>query len=57
MHSVGFIHTDIKPDNLAFSEKRQKHVFLDFGLSSLRPERKEEKSLVSFMGTLSYCSE
>ena len=56
MHSVGFIHSDIKPENIAFSETSQKHVFLDFGLSSLRPEKKGEKSLVSFIGTLSYCS-
>ena len=57
MHSVGFVHSDIKPENIAFSEKKQKYVFLDFGFSSLRQERRGEKSLVSFMGTLAYCSE
>lgn len=37
MHSIGFIHLDIKPENIVFSENHQKHVFIDFGLSNLIP--------------------
>ena len=35
MHSFGFVHLDIKPENIAFSKKLQKHIFIDFGLSKL----------------------
>ena len=57
MHSIGFIHMDIKPENIVFSEKFEKHVFIDFGLSCLKKERIGEKSLTYFIGTLRYCSE
>lgn len=57
MHSIGFVHLDIKPDNIAFSDKLQKHVFIDFGLSSLIKQKRGEKSLTFFVGTLKYSSE
>ena len=33
MHSYHIIHYDIKPENLCFSNKYNKVVFIDFGLS------------------------
>lgn len=57
MHSVHFIHIDIKPSNLAFSNSLQKYVFIDFGLSKIIGESEGEKTKTRFEGTLSYCSE
>lgn len=35
MHSISFIHLDIKPSNIAYSKRLNKYVFLDFGISRL----------------------
>ena len=56
MHSFGFVHLDVKPENIAFSENLEKHIFLDFGLSKLISEKIGEKSLTQFVETLHFCS-
>ncbi len=33
MHSLKFVHNDIKPENLAYSNSHEEMVFIDFGLS------------------------
>lgn len=57
MHSLNFIHFDIKPDNIAYSEVKNKQVFLDYGLSNFIEEKPGYKTKTGFRGTLSYCSE
>lgn len=57
MHSLGFIHIDIKPSNISFSVIRNSHVFLDYGLSKLIKEKPGEKTETTFRGTISYCSD
>lgn len=57
MHSIRFIHLDIKPSNIAYSPHFKKYVFLDFGLSALISEKFGQKTLSKFIGTPNYCSE
>lgn len=57
LHSLKFIHLDIKPANLAYSNTFNKYVFIDFGLSILIEEDIGYKSFSNFIGTLAYCSE
>jgi serine/threonine protein kinase len=33
MHSLGFLHRDIKPNNIMFSKYYDKFVYIDFGIS------------------------
>jgi serine/threonine protein kinase len=48
MHSIHFIHMDIKKDNVAFSNSFNKYVFIDFGLSKLIRQNHNEKTLTKF---------
>ena len=57
MHAVNLVHIDIKPLNIAFSNLRKKHVFLDFGLSRLIKEKPGFKTKTNFRGTINYCSD
>ena len=56
MHSLNFVHVDIKPENLAFSNSLKKNVFIDFGLSKIINEPPGQKTRTRFEGTLTYCS-
>ena len=33
LHSLNFVHKDIKPENVVFSQCLQKYVFIDFGVT------------------------
>lgn len=57
LHSMGFVHLDIKPENMMFSPTFAKYVLIDFGLSRLIAQKVGEKTLTSFAGSLKYCSE
>lgn len=57
MHSLNFIHFDIKPPNIAYSGLRAKHVFIDYGMSKLIKEKPGFKTRTGFKGTLAFCSE
>ena len=56
MHLFKIIHADIKPSNIAYSQKRQKYVFIDFGLSKIINEDYGYKSLTYFKGSPEFCS-
>lgn len=57
LHELRFMHRDIKPGNIAYSNTNRKNVFIDFGLSKLISEPPGEKSITAFTGTLSFCSQ
>lgn len=56
MHSFQFVHLDIKDDNICYSKKKKEFVFIDFGLSTILPERLGRKSYTMYQGTANYCS-
>jgi serine/threonine protein kinase len=55
MHCFKIIHADIKPENVAFSYKLGKAVFIDFGLSLISKEKVGLKTNISFRGSPKYC--
>lgn len=57
MHSAKFVHVDIKPSNIAFSNFFNKHIFIDFGLSDIIKETYGKRTITKFRGTVFYCSE
>lgn len=57
MHMLGFYHGDIKYDNIGWSPKFKKFVFLDFGFSKFINEELGFKTASRFQGTYNYCSE
>lgn len=57
MHSIGFVHVDIKPANIAYSHYHNSYVFIDFGISKIIKQKLGEKKNMKFEGTLAYCSE
>jgi len=56
LHSYHIVHFDIKPDNIAFSNKWAKFVFIDFGLTDCIQEDIGSLKMMSFRGSLEYCS-
>jgi len=65
MHTVGFIHRDIKPDNFAINHVHKNLVMLfDFGLARQilvkdkndKMKLREPRNKVAFRGTVRYCS-
>lgn len=56
MHSLKFIHFDIKPANIMFSYTLKKYVLIDFGISISITELPGDKVLTNFKGTYSYAS-
>ena len=55
MHELNIFHLDIKTDNLMFSPKQKKIVFIDYNLSEILSVKKGNKTLLGFRGTLEYC--
>ena len=56
MHSIGIVHRDIKPPNIAWSNNFKKWVLLDFGFTRFLKEEIGEKTKTFFHGTYSYSS-
>jgi casein kinase 1 len=57
LHKIGYVHRDIKPDNLVIGfEERKKVIYLiDFGLAKrIEETRSEERKKI--MGSLGYMS-
>jgi len=56
MHRLRLVHFDIKPENIMYSRKQGKYVFIDFGLSAFSGEDLGSKNLINFVGSLMYCT-
>lgn len=56
MHEINLIHGDINNSNILWSNNKNKHVFIDFGLSYFIREELGNKSMKYFQGTYQYCS-
>ena len=56
MHSLNFIHFDIKFENVGYSSSLKKYVYLDFGLSEIIYKGLGTKINTFFKGTPNYCS-
>ena len=61
LHDNGFIHRDIKPDNILFEERNSNQVkLIDFGLSKKYLDKNnnhiEYKDGKKIIGTIKYCS-
>jgi serine/threonine protein kinase len=39
MHQLNMTHNDIKPDNIVYSSKLKKLVFIDFGMSEINRQK------------------
>jgi len=57
MHKNRIIHYDIKPQNICFSEERNKFVLIDFGFSEILNVKLGYKTMTGFRGSAKYCSE
>ncbi|KAI1730168.1 protein kinase domain-containing protein [Ditylenchus destructor] len=65
LHTAGFIHRDVKPDNFACDFVQKNLIILfDFGLArqilvldeNKKPKLREPRTKVAFRGTVRYCS-
>ena len=56
MHSLQICHCDVKITNIAWSEEKNKMVFLDFGFTQFILEKIGQKTFTSFIGSYYYCS-
>ena len=52
MHSLNIFHLDIKPQNIMYSYRYKKPVFIDFNLSDILEVKPGEKIIMNFRGTL-----
>ncbi len=56
MHKLHLVHKDIKPENILFSETRNKYIYVDFGMTAFIKESFTQRSLSQYEGTLKYSS-
>lgn len=55
-HFFRLIHYDIKPENICFSPKQDRLVFIDFGFSEFSSVELGEMQMMSFKGSFFYAS-
>ena len=57
VHSLKFMHRDIKSENIGWSQQRNKFVFLDFGFAGFIQEEVGSATVTRFIGTFGYVCE
>jgi serine/threonine protein kinase len=55
LHHFHIVHVDIKPDNIMYSSKKRKLVFIDFGFSKIVEEDIGFNSKSTFSGSVLFC--
>ena len=55
LHLLGIIHSDVKGENIGWSSRFQKWVFLDFGFAYFNKDKLGTLTQIGFRGTYSYC--
>jgi serine/threonine protein kinase len=56
LHQYKVMHMDITPENIMFSRRLNKPVFIDFGFSNIIPQMCGFKTYTEFKGTPQYSS-
>ena len=56
-HIFSIMHLDIKNDNIGFSSKLKKWVFLDYGMSQIVREGLGHRTDIRYSGTMGYMSQ
>lgn len=51
MHSLNFVHLDLKPENIAYSNFFNRWIFLDFGLSEMNKQNIGYSTLTGYVGS------
>lgn len=57
MHSMNICHNDIKPQNIVYSKRYKKLVFIDFGFTEIKIESVGFMTITNAKGSFKYFSD
>lgn len=57
LHFLSITHNDIKPNNIIYSPRLKKLVFIDFGFAQMNRQNMGQMKFENLKGTFLYCSE